>query len=75
MTDRCLSLRRTLDDCGASVLQLQNHDARIVHQAAQLTALSGALRQAAATLRMTVAGSGANGGASPASIDEEEQVA
>jgi methyl-accepting chemotaxis protein len=75
MTDRCLSLRRTLDDCGASVLQLQNHDARIVHQAAQLTALSGALRQAAATLRMTVAGSGANGGASPASINEEEQVA
>jgi methyl-accepting chemotaxis protein len=71
MMERGLQLRRTVDECGAPMLQLQRHEARVAQQAAQLVSLSGALRQAAATLQMTAVRLGSNG-ASAADQEEAE---
>ncbi len=71
MTERSRSLHRTLEECGDPILRLQQHETRVAKQSAQLTALSGALRQVAATLHMTAARWGLNGAAS---AEQEEAI-
>jgi len=70
MTERSQVLRRTLEECGSHTVQLLQHHTRLTGQTAQLTALSGSLRQAGATLQMTAARWGENG-ASPAAEKDD----
>lgn len=64
MTERGRSLHRALEECGEPIVRLRQHEDHAAKQAAQLTALSGALRQVASTLQMTAARWGLNGTAS-----------